>query len=304
MKAALKLILNVLPAILAVASVVLLAGCSTPPPWSYDPVIKSSAEGAQAAFQRGEVARADALYGRALTRARLTDNRGEIVRNAYNLALCKMIEGQLGEASNLLVQARLLTPERGLIAARVLLAESEWARLAGDGVTSGQRARQALAAGTDQEGTVQAWLLQGEAWFRAGELQGALDCFRSAKKLTRRDTPATIQARLDDLESVLVQVRSLTGSVAKLQLNRSEWLKKAGQFDEMVKALQAAATAYELESNWGLAFDCRFRAAQSLQAAGTIAQARVEAMKTVELARKTENMNNKILADNLLNEVE
>jgi hypothetical protein len=88
-----------------------------------------------------------------------------------------------------------------------------------------------------------------------------------------------------------------------LQLSRAGWLKKAGQFNDMVKALQAAATALELESKWAEAFDCRIRAGQSLQASGEVKRALVEARKADELADKTGNVNNKTLAGNLLNEL-
>ena len=59
---------------------ILMAGCSTPPPGRYDPEIKVSAEAAQAAFQRGEVARADALYVKALARARRESRSAEVSR--------------------------------------------------------------------------------------------------------------------------------------------------------------------------------------------------------------------------------
>lgn len=303
MTIAFRIPVRVIPVSVYLLMAFLMGGCATPRGAGYDPEIKASAEAAQSAFERGEVARADALYAKALVRARLTDNRGEIVRNAYNLALCRMISGQLGEARNLLAQARILASTRGAMAARILLAESEAARLAGDGLISEQLAREALAAGVDREGRAQSWLLQGEACFRAGHLQAAMECYRSAIKEITRDTPATVRARLDDLETGLVQARLIPGSVATLQLSRAEWLKKAGQFNEMVKALQAAAMTLELESKWAEAFDCRIRSAQSLQASGEATGARMEARKAGELAQKTENVDNKILAANLLNEL-
>jgi len=289
--------------ILWLAPVLLMAGCTTPPPRGYDPEIKVAAEAAQAAFHRGEVARADDLYVKALVRARLTDNRDEIVRNAYNVALCRMISGKQDEAQHFLAQARALAGERGLMTARILLAESEAARLAGKGPDSAEWARQALAAGPDKEGQVQSWLLQGEAGYQSGQLPLALDCFRAASKRVTGDTPAAVQARLKELEAGLVQARLLSGSVALLQMSRVEWLKKAGQPREMVKAFQAAALAWEQESKWGEAFDCRFRAARSLQASGDVKGARIEAGKAAELAGQAGNVNNKILAENLLGEL-
>lgn len=279
----------------------LTSGCTTPPQRGYDPEIKAQAEAAHAALQRGEVPRAEALYGKALARAQRVDDREEIARNAYNLALCRMMAGQPGEARHLLAQARLLTPERGAMAVRIRLAESEAARLAGDGPNSEQSARQALAAGAGREERVQSWLLQGEAWFLMGQFQTALECYQAALKPVSRDTAPTLRARLDGLGAGLVQARLMPGSVAGLQRSRANWLKQAGQYGEMVAALQAAAVAWEGESNWAEAFDCRIRAAQSLQAAGDRQQALIEAGKAVEWSDKSGNVKNRALAETLLN---
>lgn len=288
---------------LGLGMVCLVAGCATPKGPAMDPQIKVTAEAAQAAFQRGEVARADVLYGKALARARLSDNRDEIVRNAYNLALCKMIAGRLDEARRLLEQAALLTNGRGVVPARILLAEAEVARLAGDPSRSEQLARQAMETGADRDGQVQAWLLQGEAWIRIGKVQSALDCFKSASRKICRDTPATVRARLAGLESDLVQAGELTGSVAMLQLDRADWLKQASQFTGMVEALQAAAQALERDSKWAEAFDCRIRAAQSLLAAGDRQKARDEALKAEELAERTGSTGNRVMVSSLMGEL-
>lgn len=281
----------------------LAAGCATSKGPAPDPQIRVAAEAAQAACQRGDVARADALYGQALKRARLTDNRDEIVRNAYNLALCKMTAGRLDEARGLLEQAGMLVDGRGLVQARILLAKAEVARLAGDHPASGQLARQALVGSVDRDTMVQAWLLQGEARLQIGEVQGALDCFNSASRKVVRQTPAMLRARLAHLESALVLAGVLSGSVAVLQLERAEWLKKSGQFTGMVEALQAAAQALERESKWAEAFDCRIRAAQSLLAAGNCRQARAEAFKAGELAGRTGSAEDKVMAANLMGEL-
>ncbi len=303
MKEAVYSVISMTPVLSCILAGMLMAGCATPKRDGYDPDIKAAAESAQVALQRGELDRADALYSKALDRARLTDNRNEVVRNTYNLALCRMSAGQLGDARNLLVQARSLTTGRGVVASRILLAEAEVARLAGAGPVSEQLARQAMAAGADRDGQVQAWLLQGEAWLLAGQLQSSRDCYDAAVKASSKATPAAVRARLEGLAAGLVQARVLTGSVAVLQLSRAEWLKKAGQFSEMVQALQAAATAFELESKWAEAFDCRIRVAQSLQAAGNVKLARIEAGKADELAGRTGNVNSKSLAASLLTEL-
>jgi hypothetical protein len=64
-----------------------------------------------------------------------------------------------------------------------------------------------------------------------------------------------------------------------------------------------AASAFELESKWVEAFDCRFRAAQSLQAAGDLKLARVEARMAEELAGRSGDVKAKSLAGSLLIEL-
>ena len=285
------------------AAMTVVSGCSTPKSGSLDPEIKLFAMSAETAYQRGEVERADELYGKALQRARLSDSQAEIVRSAYNLALCRMALGKLGEARVLLGEAQALGGEKGAVAARILLAESEVARLSGVLAESGQLARQAMAAGVDQEGRVQASLLQGEAAVGAGQMQDAWECYRLAKSGVTERTPAMIRARLDGLAVPLIRAQLLTGDVSVCHLSRAEWLKKAGQFEEMVSALEAASREFEVGGKWGNAFDCRIRAAQSLLAAGKRDSARQMARAAADLADRTGNANHKTLASGILSEL-
>ena len=261
------------------------------------------AEAANAAYQRGEVERADGLYGRALQRARLSDNREEIFRNAYNLALCRIVEGKLADAKGLLAQARALMGGRGDDVARVLLAEAEVARLSGALAESDQLAGQAVDCGADREGRIHASLLKGEAAFASGNLQGALSHYRVARFRATRQSPALIQARLSGLEAQLIQMKLIEGDVAGAQLERAEWLRKAGQFKDMAEALNAAATDFERDGKYAEAFDCRIRAALSLLAAGHRDAAKQAAMCAAELAGKTDNVNHKALAAGVLDDL-
>lgn len=288
---------------LGLGATLLAAGCATPRGVAPDPQIKLTAEAAQTALQHGEIGRADALYGKALARARLTDNRDETIRNAYNLALCRMSAGRLDEARGLLELAGLLASGRGVVSSRILLAQAEVSRLAGDHPRSEQLACEAMEAGADRDGTVQAWLLQGEARQQAANFQGACTCFAAASRSMTRETPAAVRARLSALEAGLVLAGVLPGSVAVLQLERAEWLKQAGQFDKMVEALQAAAMVLEGDAKWTEAFDCRIRAAQSMMAAGKREQAHAEVLKAEELAARTGDAEQRVMVTNLKGEL-
>lgn len=283
--------------------VVVLAGCSTPQPPPPDPQIKQFAEGAGAAYQRGEVERADALYAKALQRARLSDNRLEISRNAYNLAVCRMTEGKLDEARGLLDQAGALAEQKGPGAARILLAKSEVARLARMPADSEQLARQAEAVGADHEGKVQARLLQGEAALASGQSQIALEHYRRSKSGVSKQTPASIRARLEGLGVCLIQSGVLSGDIGAARLRLADWLRKAGQFKEMVTALEDAANYFEQSGKFTDAFDCRIRMAQSLLAAGNRDAALAAARKASEWAERGGQAGQKALAAGLIKEL-
>ncbi len=282
---------------------VLVVGCSTPKPSTLDPEIKGLSDGANAAYQRGEVERADALYEKALKRARLSDNRVEISRNAYNLALCRMVEGNLDEARGLLNQAEALAGVKGEEAVRIRLAESEVARLSGAASESAQLARQAVLAGADREGRVHALLLQSEAAFVSGQIQGARDFHKAAKSGVSGKTQALIQARLEAVAVGLVQAGVLVGDVGALQLSRADWLKKAGQFKDMVTALNDAAQQFEKMEKWAEAFDCRIRSAQSLLAAGNREAAVQAARQALDLAERSGLASQKALVAAVMKEL-
>lgn len=288
--------MSIVGLIVVLAVVAVVSGCSTPKPSMLDPEIKQCADGANAAYRRGEVERADALYGKALQRARLSDNRVEISRNAYNLALCRMVEGKLDEAHGLLSQASELAGVKGQEATRIRLAESEVARLSGKADESGQLARQAVLAGADREGRVHALLLQSEAALVSGQVQGARDCYQASKSGVSGKTPALIQARLKAVAVRLVQAGVINGDIGALQLSRADWLKKAGQFKDMVSALDSAAQHFETIEKWAEAFDCRIRSAQSLLAAGNRNAAVQTARQAANLAERSGLAGQKALA--------
>lgn len=286
------------------AVLLMVSGCATPRPSGLDPEVKALAESALAAMQRGEVERADALYVKALQRARLTDSRDEIIRNAYNLALCRMTAGRVPEARSLLIQARVLTGDRGAQAALVMLADAEALRMAGSPAESDLLARQARDAGVDDAGRVQSWVLQGEAAHASGRLQDLARCLHKADAASGATTPPALLARKEALRIELIKAKLLEGNLAECQLDRAGHLRKAGQFKDMVAALTAAAAVFEQEGKSAEAFDCRIRAAQSLMADGNLAQARLEAKAAEELAGRTGNAGHKTLAGGLLHDLQ
>jgi tetratricopeptide (TPR) repeat protein len=289
--------------VLAIAGGV--SGCATSRPPALDPKIKQLSESASASYLRGEVDRAGVLYQQALQRARLIDARDDIARNAYNLALCRLAEGNLIEARGLLNQAEGLAHRQGHSAehSRILLAQAEVARLSGDASLSLKLAREAFPETVDREGRSQSFLLQGEAEISAGRTREALLLYTSARSSVTDRTPAMLCARLDELEVRLIQAQALTGHEAGRQVSRANWLKKAGQFKLMVSALESAAECYEKESKWEDAFSCRIRAAQSLLSDGKRDRAADMLRRAADLAARTGREKDKVLVAELMREV-
>jgi tetratricopeptide (TPR) repeat protein len=227
----------------------------------------------------------------------------EISRNAYNLALCRMVEGNLAGAAGLLDQAESLAGVKGAEASLILLAKSEVARLSGKSAESEQLARQAVDAGADREGRVHALLLQGEAALVSGHNQGGVEHYRSARSGVSGQTPALIRARIEALAVQLIHAGVLSGDIGAIQLSRADWLRKAGQFKEMVSALDGAAEFFEQAGKWSDAFDCRIRSAQSLMAAGNRDAALQSANRAKDLAEKSGQASQKALAAGVIKEL-
>lgn len=288
---------------MSLALAMAVAGCATPGTGTLDPVVKTLSGSAGAAYQRGELDRAAELYRQARQRARLIDDPGEVARNTYNLALCRMTAGGLDEAASLLAQAAALTGNQGGDASRILLAQAEVSRLSGDKATSARLAREALSAGVDREGRVQSLLLQGEA-AAPGDGAEAVKHFKAASSGVTDRTPALIRARLDALAARLIREKRIPGDPAARQASRAQWLKKAGQYGMMVQALDEAAACYEQDSRWSEAFRCRIGATHSLLAAGDKVSSRAMLRKAADLAERSGDVRNKALVVGLAGEIQ
>ena len=285
--------------LILLTAVAVVAGCATPKRSGLDPVIKNLGETASAAYHAGALERADSLWQKALQRARLTDNRTEIARNSYNLGLCRIAEGRHAEAEGLLKQAEAHTGRKGVEASRILLALAELSRLQDAPADSEDLAARAVSAGPDRDGQVQAWLLRSEAAFAAVRREEALKSYWKAQSSVSGATPPLLMARMDGLALCLLDARLLSGDAATILVSRADWLKKAGQYGEMARALVAAADRYETDSKWKEAFDCLVRAAQSLMAADLRAEAAPLLQRASAMAEKTGNAVDKALLSEL-----
>ena len=268
-------------------AVLALAGCASPKPPAMDAELKLFAESGSAAARRGELDRAESFWVKALQRARLRDDRAEIVRTAYNLGLCRMTAARYDAAKTVLKLADALAGTRGDERVRILLAESEVARLEGNAEESGRYAAEALSADADGEQEVQAWLLRAESDVAGGRLQAALEHYREAAEDRAEVVSPMIRARLDAMALLLVEAQVMKGNETGLLLSRAGWLKQAGDYREMSVTLGRVADRYAARSEWPAAFDCRVRAIQSMVALGDreragmlLKQASVEAERT------------------------
>lgn len=284
----------------SVVALLAVVGCANPKLAMIDPELKEYAGAAAACCQQGDVNRAGELYHKALQRARLTDDADEIMRNAYNLALCYMTAGDISKAGLFLNQAEGLA--KGVDLARILLARAELMKLAGNSVESGHLAKEAVMAGADREGLVQAALLQAESELTAGQYPAALTNYREADCAMNRQTPPLLKARAEAVAIQLVKAKILEANEAELHVRHAEWLKEARQFKSMAEALVMASSCYERELDWKRALTCRVRAAQSMMAAGARETALPLLIESRVLAEKTGDRADVALVEALMGE--
>lgn len=267
-------------------AVVLLAGCGTPRVSTLDPVIRSYADSARVAYERGMPGKAGELYGLAMERARLVSAPQEAGRSAYNLALCRMAEGRPAEARTLLRQARLTLGHTGPEAARTYVAEAEAAHLEGDTAATAALALMALDGHPDRDGKLQACLTLAELAAGTNDLETAAGFYRRAAAKESNGTPPLLRARLEGLAVRLIRGGMMEGDAALRLDRRAEWLRAAGQYREMALSLRDAGDAFAVSERPGPAFDRFVRAAQSLSTAGARDLARECARRAKDVAER------------------
>jgi tetratricopeptide (TPR) repeat protein len=246
-----------------------LVGCATSPTSTVPPKDKElsrTSNLARAAFEEGATAKAVDLYGKALNRARAMDDAAAIGNAAYNLALCRIILGQLDQASTLLAEAKAAFERSGSNPADVLLLEATVAQRQGKLEQALSLADQVLSASPDENDLFQVALLKGTIACEQG------DPARARTALVGADRHHVINVPL------LAARERLAGSIFLLERNPAEaaaafdraaaLFQTAKHYRDMALALQRAGKAYREAGDRQRAEDRLSRATRSLAAQG------------------------------------
>lgn len=285
--------MNILAALLLSVSLLLAAGCSSPPKVVRpDPDIERNAAAGRAAFAGGGAEQAAAYYRKALDRARLVDNPAEIGRNAYNLALCLTLMKRYAAARALLDEARAEFGRAGLDPQEIQLLEAKTARRQGraaEAVSLAQTLAEALAGRKDDACRLQAHLLLADvACDTGGVAQARAELTRADLKLIARAEPG-VRAEAAQVQARILMLERKTHDAAVQLDAAAESFREAGRYQEMALALDEAGRAYEFGGEKTAALDRYYRAARSLLMGGDAAQAGEIAGRALPLAERTGN---------------
>ena len=273
----------------AIALILLLPACSsTGPTRPVDPELSLKAKSARAAFDRGEFALAILLYHKALQRARLMDDAGEIGNNAYNLAACYLEEGNYDRPGPLLREARQAFLRRGGIPTDLLMLEARTALLQGRMEEADRLIRKGLEEGNEPlqpAYRVQFILIKARLDLAAGDPEGAENKLKAARETLSKIEDISLAAEYAALEGDLHLLRGSFGPAGKTFDRQAELLRRQHRYRSMALVLGRAGEAYLRADDFCRAGDRLFRSARSLFArkdmAGSLAMIQ-SALEAVE----------------------
>ena len=275
----------------------LLGGClfNAPPPKepAADPELAQETAAARLAFQRGANEQAITLYRRALDRARVMDDAGEIGKAAYNLAAALVRAGQYDAARGVLREAEAETLRAGVNAADVLLLEAKVAHLQDEPTDALVLADRVLTEPTskpDDAHRLQVHVLRGEVGLDLNQRDLAQSELARAQKLLgggdNRENPA-LRAAVQGLGARVSQTGGDPAKAAAGFDRQAEGLRQAYLYRDMARALSRAGGAYRDAGRSDLAADRLYRAARSFHAQDDAAEARRLIDAALSLAQQT-----------------
>lgn len=253
-----------------VIAVVIATGCRSPsvtqervvPDAFYNRVSVS----ARAAFQRGDIPRAEELYEQALDRARAMDRASEIGMAAYHLAICRIALGEVADGMALLREADRALERTGEDRVPVWIAEAEAAQLVGDRETASARLEQALQ--TLDRRREWAWraqihVLQALITIDEDRWAEAEEALASAEASVRRDTPPRLLARIAEVQGRILLHAGAMLEAATAFDREADLYRDAARFTDMTRARSRAAQAFARAGEHAEAAERFYRAARS-----------------------------------------
>ncbi len=227
-------------------------------------------------------------YEKNLSAARAADNSPEIIKNAYNLAVCMMAEGSYAQAKALLSEMRLESERSGNYKAQVLLLEAELSYLEKNIDQAFDFIGSAMKITDKSDKTL---------WTLCRLLKARLYCEKNKKDETSaqlkeiqsylKKAPPSMKAMNAHIAGRILMMQNMPLDAASLFDLEADIFKNAESYYNMAAALVSAASIYEQIGKYNLAADRFFRAGRSLASHGHVEPARKALSLALSAAEKT-----------------
>jgi tetratricopeptide (TPR) repeat protein len=295
-----------------ILAVLILPSCAGPAP-RHPAGVAADAEWARAmkagrtAFELGNLDLAARFYGAALSRGRTMDSASAIADAAYNLAACRLAQGEHESARALLKEAKAEMSRSHDEPDDVLLVEAQVMWLLGEPEQAISLTEKLLGSAQtkSKEGLqAQARLLRGKIACAKGDKERAIAELQSAEKIGGEESSPAVNAGRSELAGCISLLQGNTARAAQQFDREANSLREAGQYRKMADALNRAGDAYHRESLEGEAADRWFRAARTIFTLGDSPQARDLATKALGAAEEVKDKNLMERTRSLLEEIQ
>ncbi len=255
--------------------IIAMTGCRGPSvthdPKIPDEVYDRLTVSARAAFQRGDIERADELYLQALNRARVMDRPSEIGASAYHLAICRIAAGEVASGIELLQKADNALKDFVDDRIPVLIASAEAYRMINNRSAATNYLDEALNMLGRRRARplrVQIHTLQAMIAIEEGRVQDAERALARAGDNMESDMPLRMHARIAEIEGLLYMRGGDYLSAAAAFDREANLYRDAAIFKDMVRARTRSAQASSRAGEYMAAAENYFRAARSQFANG------------------------------------
>ena len=296
-----------------ILAALILSSCAGPAP-RHPAGVAADAEWARAmkagrtAFERGDLDLAARFYGAALSRGRIRDNASAIADAAYNLAACRLAQGEHESARALLKEAKAeMARSHEEPGGDVLLVEAQVAWLMGEPEKAFSLTEQLLDGPQTEvaEGLQrQARLLRGKIACVEGNAERATAELQSADTIGGDPANPAVNAVRSELTGCISLLQGDAAQAARHFDREAEFLREAGHYRTMADALIRAGDAYHRAFLEGEAADRWFRAARTIFTLGDSPQARDLAAKALGAATETKDQSLQERTRSLLEEIQ
>ncbi len=295
-----------------ILAALILCSCAGPAP-RHPAGVAADAEWARAmkagetAFERGDLDLAARFYGAALSRGRIWDNASAIADAAYNLAACRLAQGEHESARALLKEAKAeMVRSHEEPGGDVLLVEAQVVWLLGEPEEALSLTEQ-LLGGPQTEATKslqpQARLLRGKIACAKGDKERAIAELQSADSIGVDPANPAVDAGRSELTGCISLLQGNFAQAARHFDREAQLLREAGHYRTMAGALKRAGDAYHRAILAGEAADRWFRAARTIFTLGDVPQARDLATKAMGAAEEATDQSLQERTRSLLKEI-